>query len=70
MIDITDMLIEDLKARREKGIETYGHTLEMGTLSIKEAIDHLYEEQLDSIQYLLALKMAVYRILAKSIKGV
>lgn len=48
--DITDLVIEDIKRRREVGIATYGHSLRAhdGRDSLLDA----YEEALDLAQYL------------------
>ena len=49
-MSITKSVIEDLKNREKKGIETYGRTLTVfnGRNSLQDA----YEEELDKIQYM------------------
>jgi thymidylate synthase (FAD) len=48
-VDITDLVIEDLKGRRRKGIETYGTTLQ--PFNGRDALLDLYQELLDGAQY-------------------
>jgi hypothetical protein len=58
-IPILDEVIEDLKSREKKGIETYGTTLDNAGLSKGELLQHLYEELLDAAMYIKALGRAV-----------
>tara|TARA_R110002126_G_scaffold8130_1_gene39021 strand:+ start:132 stop:509 length:378 start_codon:yes stop_codon:yes gene_type:complete len=43
---------EDLKRRSELGIKKYGVTLDRTDLKLKDWLQHLYEETLDSALYL------------------
>ena len=43
---------EDLKRRSELGIKKYGVTLDRTDLKLKDWLQHLYEETLDSSLYL------------------
>lgn len=47
---ITELVIEDLKARTERGIETYGRPLE--AFNGRDPLRDAYEEALDLSQYL------------------
>lgn len=47
---VTDAVIEDLRRREQKGIETYGTTLQ--THNGRNALQDAYEEVLDLAQYL------------------
>jgi hypothetical protein len=49
---IVEAVREDLLKRSEKGIEKYGVTLNRTDLSIKEWLQHAYEECLDMANYL------------------
>ena len=52
----TDKIVEsvrqDLLQRSQKGIDKYGVTLDRGDLSLKEWLQHAYEECLDQANYL------------------
>ena len=48
-IQATDAIINDLHARTQKGIETYGRPLE--TFNGRDAFLDMYEELLDAFQY-------------------
>lgn len=48
-----EQIIELLDSQREKGIKEYGQTLEDNDLSMNERIDHIAEELIDGLQYLL-----------------
>lgn len=45
----------DLKKREEKGIKTYGTTLDNADLNNIQLLNHLYEELLDSVFYIKKL---------------
>jgi hypothetical protein len=45
----------DLQKRIDKGINTYGTTLDDANLNREELLNHLYEELLDSIFYIKKL---------------
>jgi len=49
---IVEQVIEDLKSRSEIGIKKYGVTLDRDDLSLKEWLQHAYEECLDQANYL------------------
>lgn len=48
-------VIEDLRRRESKGLETYGTTMDRGDLTNEEWLNHLYEELLDASLYLKKL---------------
>lgn len=48
-------VIEDLRRRESKGLETYGTTMDRGDLTNEEWMIHLYEELLDASLYLKKL---------------
>ena len=45
----------DLKKREEKGIKTYGTTLDNADLNKEQLLNHLYEELLDAAFYIKKL---------------
>lgn len=45
----------DLKKREEKGIKTYGTTLDNADLNKEQLLNHLYEELLDASFYIKKL---------------
>lgn len=49
---IVNAVINDLKERSERGIKKYGTTLNRSDLSLKEWLQHAYEECLDQANYL------------------
>lgn len=51
-----EQIIGLLDSQRKKGIEEYGQTLEDNDLSMNERIDHIAEELIDGLQYLLHVK--------------
>jgi hypothetical protein len=53
---IAGELMKTVKARADKGMETYETTLAGNPASTKEWIDHTIEELLDAANYLLRLK--------------
>ena len=48
-------VIADLKAREEKGIKTYGGTVDQANLTKEQWLQHAYEEALDLCIYLKKL---------------
>ena len=52
---ILSAVIEDLKRRELKGLETYGTTMDRADLTREEWMNHLYEELLDASLYLKKL---------------
>lgn len=55
-------VIEDLRRRETKGLETYGTTMDRGDLSREEWMNHLYEELLDASLYLKKLINGTQRL--------
>ena len=51
-----EQIIELLDSQRQKGIKEYGQTLEDNDLSMNERINHIAEELIDGLQYLLHVK--------------
>lgn len=58
---ILSSVIEDLKRRELKGLETYGTTMDRQDLTNEEWMTHLYEELLDASLYLKKLINATQR---------
>lgn len=52
---LRNQIIEDLLKREDKGIKTYGTTLDNANLNELELLNHLYEELLDSVFYIKKL---------------
>jgi len=50
-----EAVISDLKSREEKGIQTYGGTVDEANLSREQWLQHAYEEALDLCIYLKKL---------------
>jgi hypothetical protein len=50
-----ELVIADLRQREEKGIQTYGGTVDEANLSKEEWLQHAYEEALDLCIYLKKL---------------
>jgi hypothetical protein len=50
-----ESVIADLRQREEKGIQTYGGTVDEANLSKQEWLQHAYEEALDLCIYLKKL---------------
>jgi hypothetical protein len=48
---LLESVIDDLKLREQKGIETYNTTMDRKDLSHHEWLQHLYEELLDASLY-------------------
>ena len=55
MSKILDEVINDLKQREQKGLSTYGTTVDRTDLTEKEWLQHAYEEALDLAIYLKKL---------------
>ena len=55
MSQVTDQVINDIKAREIKGIETYGTTMDRDDLTQDQWLQHAYEESLDFCIYLKKL---------------
>lgn len=49
---VVEAVRQDLLQRSTVGIKKYGVTLEDAKLSLRDWLQHLYEEQLDSCNYL------------------
>jgi hypothetical protein len=58
---IVAAVIEDLRRRELKGLETYGTTMDRKDLTNEEWMNHLYEELLDASLYLKKLINATQR---------
>jgi hypothetical protein len=52
---LLDEINADLQKRIDKGINTYGTTLDDANLNREELLNHLYEELLDSVFYIKKL---------------
>jgi hypothetical protein len=52
---LLDEINADLQKRIDKGINTYGTTLENADLNNLQLLNHLYEELLDSVFYIKKL---------------
>ena len=52
MSKVIDDVMADLQFREHRGIQTYGTTVDRTDLTEDEWLQHLYEEQLDSVVYL------------------
>ena len=50
-----------LRNQTAKGIAKYGHTVDVGSLSTIEWIDHAIEESMDKIVYLTCIKKSLER---------
>ena len=50
-----EAVISDLKSREEKGVQTYGGTVDEANLSREQWLQHAYEEALDLCIYLKKL---------------
>ncbi len=50
-----EAVISDLKAREDKGIQTYGGTVDQANLTKEQWLQHAYEEALDLCIYLKKL---------------
>ena len=52
---LLDEINADLQKRIDKGIKTYGTTLDDANLNKEELLNHLYEELIDSVFYIKKL---------------
>ena len=59
MSEIEQRVIDRISKRAEKGLETYGVSMERGDLSLQEWIQHLQDELLDAAVYAEKLKEEV-----------
>lgn len=50
--DVTEAVKADLDERTERGLATYGCSLAEAKLTLRESLQHSYEETLDQAQYL------------------
>jgi hypothetical protein len=55
MSQVTEQVINDIKARELKGLETYGVTMDRTDLTQDQWLQHAYEESLDFCIYLKKL---------------
>ena len=55
MSQVTEQVINDIKAREIKGLETYGVTMDRTDLTQDQWLQHAYEEALDCAIYLKKL---------------
>ena len=54
-MQLLDEINADLQKRIDKGIKTYGTTLDNADLNNLQLLNHLYEELLDSVFYIKKL---------------
>lgn len=50
--DTESLVIADIRDRQEKGIAKYGVTVARNPLSLREWLQHSYEEKLDDLIYM------------------
>lgn len=55
MSQVTEQVINDIQQREQKGIETYGTTMDRDDLTQDQWLQHAYEEALDFVIYLRKL---------------
>ena len=55
MSKVTEQVINDIQQREQKGIETYGTTMDRQDLTQDQWLQHAYEESLDFCIYLKKL---------------
>jgi len=55
MSQVTEHVIRDIKQREQKGLETYGTTMDRNDLTQEQWLNHAYEEALDFAIYLKKL---------------
>ena len=55
MSKVTEQVINDIQKREQKGIETYGTTMDRDDLTQDQWLQHAYEESLDFCIYLKKL---------------
>lgn len=48
---VLEAVINEMKSREQVGIKKYGVTLDRNDLSVKDLLQHLLEEQMDSVMY-------------------
>ena len=53
---ITNRIIELIETRADKGLQTYGVTMDRDDLTSEQWIDHAIEEALDLAIYLMKIK--------------
>lgn len=53
---VLSQVIEDMRQRESKGLETYGTTMDRKDLTTSQWITHLREELMDAILYLKKLE--------------
>lgn len=53
---ITNRIIELIETRADKGLQTYGVTMDRDDLTAEQWIDHAIEEALDLAIYLMKIK--------------
>lgn len=51
-VEIEESVVEDIRSRREMGRAKYGKTMDRGDLSLRDWLQHAYEECLDQAIYL------------------
>ena len=55
MSQVTEQVITDIIQREQKGLETYGTTMDRNDLTQEQWLNHAYEEALDFAIYLKKL---------------
>jgi hypothetical protein len=55
MSQVIEQVITDIKQREQKGLETYGTTMDRNDLTQDQWLNHAYEEALDFAIYLKKL---------------
>jgi hypothetical protein len=55
MSQVIQQVIDDIRSREQKGIETYGTTMDRQDLTQDQWLQHAYEESLDFAIYLRKL---------------
>ena len=55
MSKVTEQVINDIQQREQKGVETYGTTMDREDLTQDQWLQHAYEESLDFCIYLKKL---------------
>lgn len=61
---VLEAVINEMKSREQVGIKKYGVTLDRNDLSVKDLLQHLLEEQMDSVMY---TKAALMKLEEKSV---
>ena len=62
MLDTESIVISDIRARQALGTQKYGTSVEKNPLSLRDCLQHQYEELLDAAVY---CKRAIQEIDAK-----